>query len=64
MVRFEIIMGGFRVLVGHNEDLFGLIFKKEGFIVAPTTIQSYTTVSADDLREIARKVDEVQRGGL
>ncbi|MDP3710845.1 MAG: hypothetical protein Q8R29_03975 [bacterium] len=64
MVEFEMTMGGFKVLVGLDRKTFGYISRNEGFFTDPTTIQKFMIVSSDDLREIARKTDEVRRGGL
>jgi ABC-type Zn uptake system ZnuABC Zn-binding protein ZnuA len=57
-VRFEEISHGRKVYV--DEMPFGYIYIDRGFLILPSTILEVLTVSANDLREIADKVDEIK----
>lgn len=49
---------GLRVVSG--DHVFGVIDKQHGFFVGPIFTHPHIDLSADDLRQIAEKVEEVQ----
>jgi hypothetical protein len=59
MVRFEMTMGGFRVLV--NEKGVGHIAADRGFFTGPTEVREFVEISSADLREIAEKADTCKK---
>ena len=61
MLTFERTAGGYKVLV--NNKHFGWIDKDDGFFSDSTVIKEFIPVSANDLRQIADKAEEVRKLG-
>ncbi len=61
MVKFELTMGGFDVLV--DGELFGRLMKDVGFFTDSTVVKKHLVVSPKDLNLIALKADEVKIHG-
>lgn len=61
MVKFELTMGGFDVMV--NGQLFGHLMRGHGFFIDPTTVKTFLEVPEKDLEIIALKAQEVRKYG-